>query len=328
MGTPPVSRPLSVAALLQRTLDVVGRNAGLLVRCVIIVVAPLVVVAGAVAGLAIRDGGQAFDVGVSLMTVAAALGQLVAIAACVHVIVRVQGGATATVSTREALGFGFRWLPAVLGVSIVCGVAVFAGIIAFIVPGIYLLVRWAMVLPAMLVEDGRPFAALERSAELVRGRWWTVFGLLLAGYLIPAVVAAVVQQGILGLSGLATAPRTPEALVGQGVAQIIGTCISLPFTTAFLVLVYFELRTVGPVAAAPVAPGAWPPPAPPRVGASPVSRPAPVPPPPPTGVPGAPLPGGFLPPAPSGAPPAALPRPPERPPGAGDPALEKRRAIP
>ena len=75
--------------------------------------------------------------------------------------------------------------------TLVAAIAVFAGLIACIVPGLYLAVRWAMAVPALLVE-GRPvMESLRRSWTLVERRWWATFGLLLAGYLLPAIIAAV-----------------------------------------------------------------------------------------------------------------------------------------
>ena len=311
MATPTTSPPLSVGSLLQRTLDLVGRHLAVLLWCVVLVVTPLVVLGGVLA-VALGSGGlRTYNLGSTLMALLAAFGGLVGVAACMYTALQDRAGLPVT--APDALRYGLRWYPRILGVTLVAAVAVFAGLIACIVPGIFLAVRLALAVPALLVE-GRPvMESLRRSWNLVERRWWGTFGLLLAGYLLPAVIAFVLQPIILALFGLAVEPRSPGALIGLGVAQILGACVTMPFTAIYLVLLYTEMVATQP-AVAPA--GGWPPPA--AVDASPT----PVAPPPavPATLPAdRPLPGGFLPPAP--APPPAgdgLAPPPERPPGAGE----------
>jgi len=308
--------PLSLGALLQRTLDLVRRHLAVLVACVAIVVTPFVVVSGAVAVLLGPGGDRTYQLGSTLMAVVASLGGLIAVAACISVVLRERAGEPVTVGA--ALGFGLRRYPAVLAVTVIVALAVFAGIIACILPGLYLLVRWAMAVPALLVEGGDVGAALSRGWAVVENRWWLTFGFLIVGYLLPAVVAMVVQQATIALFGLGVETRSPGGLVGLGVAQILGTCVSMPFTAVFLVLLYTDLAATLPATAQERA--TWAPPvgpAAPYATPAPPPAPAPIPPRPPA--PTGPLPGGFLPPA-SADPSAAggLAPPAERPPGAGD----------
>lgn len=308
---PPTAQPLAVGPLLQRSLDVLGRHAAVLLWCVVIVVTPLIVVSGAVA-VALGSGGlRTYNLGATLMAIVGALGGLVGVAACMHVVARDRAGEP--VSVQDALGFGLRRYPQVLAVTLIVAVAVFAGIIACIVPGIYLLVRWAMAVPALLIEGGDIGDVLQRAWKLVEHRWWITFGLLLAGYLLPAAVAAVLQQVIIALFGIAVDTQSAGGLIGLGTAQIIGSCVSMPFTAVFLVLLFSDLVITQPAAAQQRAD--WPPPVTP-VGPY---GPPPAVPPPPVAPPSVPLPDGFLPPSPEAEPRSgALPPPPERPPGAGD----------
>ena len=310
MATPTVSPPLSVGSLLQRTLDLVGRHLTVLLWCVVLVVTPLVVVGGVLA-VAVGAGGlRTYNLGSTLMALLAAFGGLVGVAACMFVALQDRAGLPVTV--QDALRYGVRWYPRVLGVTLMAAIAVFAGLIACIVPGLFLAVRFALAVPSLLVE-GKPVAeSLRRSWALVERRWWGTFGLLLAGYLLPAVIAFVLQPIILALFGLAVEPQSPGALIGLGVAQILGACVSMPFTAIFLVLLYSDMVAIQPLAAPT---GGWPPPAPAGTPPTPVAPPpAPVAP-----APDAPLPVGFLPPAP-GPPPGgdSLAPPPEHPPAAGD----------
>jgi len=312
--TPPAS--LSLGALLQRTLDVVRRHLAVLVASVAIVVTPFVLVGGGAAVLLGPGGERTYQLGSTLMAVVAALGGLIAVAGCIGVVLRERAGEP--VSVGAALGFGLRRYPMVLAVTLIVALAVFAGMFACFLPGIYLLVRWAMAVPALLVEGGDVGAALTRGWAVVENRWWLTFGFLIAGYLLPVVVALVLQQATIALFGLAIETRSPGGLVGLGVAQVVGTCVTMPFTAVFLVLLYLELATTLPATAQERA--TWAPPTGPAVPyATPAPPPVPAPIPPRPPAPSGPLPGGFLPPAPADPPAAGgLAPPAARPPGAGD----------
>jgi len=287
-----------------------------LVASVAVVVTPFVVVGGGAAVLFGRGGERTYQLGSTLMAVVASLGGLIAVAACISVVLRERAGEP--VSVGAALGSGLRRYPMVLAVTLIVALAVFAGMIACVLPGIYLLVRWAMAVPALLVEGGDVGDALTRGWAVVENRWWLTFGFLIAGYLLPAIVALVLQQATIALFGLAIETQSPGGLVGLGVAQVVGTCVSMPFTAVFLVLLYLELARTLPATASERA--SWAPPtgpAAPYATPAPPPVPAPIPPRPPA--PADPLPGGFLPPAPADPPPAGgLAPPAERPPGAGD----------
>lgn len=96
-----------------------------------------------------------------------------------------------------------RWIYfAFLG--IVKGILIFLGFLCFVIPGVYLAVRW-MFAELLVVDKGlRPMEALRASSEMTKGVWWKLFlytivvGLLVVlgafVFLIGAVVAAVVAQ--------------------------------------------------------------------------------------------------------------------------------------
>ncbi len=51
--------------------------------------------------------------------------------------------------------------------------------VALIVPGVYFLTCWQLVIPVMVVENRFGMPALRRSRELVRGVWWRTLGIVL-----------------------------------------------------------------------------------------------------------------------------------------------------
>jgi hypothetical protein len=72
-----------------------------------------------------------------------------------------------------------RRLWALLGVSLVSGLGIALGLIALIVPGVYLFVRWSAAVPAMIAEEAGVYDSLGLSADAVEGRFWHVFAAIL-----------------------------------------------------------------------------------------------------------------------------------------------------
>jgi hypothetical protein len=116
-------------------------------------------------------------------------------------------------------------------VSVLVGLATLLGLILFIIPGIYIGVRLAVSIQALVVEGRRGTEAMRRSWDLVGGHWWhAAFTLLVAG-LITAVVNAVI-----------TAPFSAGAWLLQAVAAAVATTVTLPYGALVGVLLYLDLR--------------------------------------------------------------------------------------
>ena len=82
--------------------------------------------------------------------------------------------------------------------SILAGIAITVGLILVIVPGLYLITIWAVIVPVIVIEGSGALASFGRSYQLVRGRGWHVFGTLVLVFVILLVV-----QFLLGLVFLA-----------------------------------------------------------------------------------------------------------------------------
>lgn len=314
MAAPPNGpRRASIAELLQGTIGVLREHAGAMVWLVLAVAVPLQLlglgVALAVAG---SDGAEAYRLGANLVTAAAALTGLFATVGCLYVAIEARAGNTVTWAQGLLLA-GSLAGPIVL-LALLAGLGLVAGFLLLVLPGIWLAILWSMAFPALVVEGARGRRALGRSADLVRGRWWSTFGALLVGYLLAGVMAGIVQSVLLSVMGVSNGQESTGALVALVGATVIGQCISHPLTATYLALLFGALReSEGP--AAPVASGAGPgAPTPVVSGAGAAPPPPPPPPPAPAGMP---VEGGFLPPV--AAPGEGRIAPPgERPPGAGD----------
>jgi hypothetical protein len=134
-------------------------------------------------------------------------------------------------SVEQSYRFGFHRLGAVLLVSLLVGLATLAGLIVFIIPGIYIGIRLATSTQALVVEGRRPTEAMGRSWELVGGHWWHAFGTLLVAALLTGLVNALI-----------TAPFSGTSWFVQAVVAAVATVVTLPYGTLVGVLLYLDLR--------------------------------------------------------------------------------------
>jgi hypothetical protein len=124
----------------------------------------------------------------------------------------------------------------VIFIAVAIGAAgVVLGFIAFILPGIWLAVRWYFVAQAVVVDGRSGVAALERSAELVVGSWWRVFGIV-----ILATIAAGIPATIIQLPFDTWARSADSSAIGLA-GEIVASSITVPFVALVLTLLYFDL---------------------------------------------------------------------------------------
>ena len=118
-----------------------------------------------------------------------------------------------------------------LGASILAGLGVAVGLVFLIVPGLILLTWWALIPPAIVLENRGVFESFGRSRELVRGHGWNVFGVLIITYLLSAVISGVIRAIFTPL---------PD-YVGTYIGDVIGGSIVAPFSALAITLMYFRL---------------------------------------------------------------------------------------
>jgi hypothetical protein len=94
------------------------------------------------------------------------------------------------ISCMEAYRFGFRkaW-PLFLG-GLLYFVILIAGTIFLVIPGIYFSILFLLFTQTIMIEDKGPWAALQRSRELIKGSWWRCFGIL---FLINILVSILTR---------------------------------------------------------------------------------------------------------------------------------------
>ncbi len=141
----------------------------------------------------------------------------------------------------DAIRRGFARFWSIVGVSILVSLGIFVGLILFIVPGIILALRWAVALPACVVENLGPLAAMRRSAELTKGHRWQIFGMFVLIMLVFFVAFAIIG-GLIG-SGVLAAPEGFGRLLLAGIVSVIITAILTAYFNVVAAMIYHDLRT-------------------------------------------------------------------------------------
>jgi hypothetical protein len=139
----------------------------------------------------------------------------------------------------------------VMGASILAAVAIVVGLILLIVPGLYLITIWAVIVPVIVIERVPALSSFGRSQGLVRGNGWNVFGVLVVTFLILLAGQLIVALILSGLS---------QALSNAISTVIVGALVA-PFQALVVTTIYFRLVGVesGTAPGQPQWPGGDPP---------------------------------------------------------------------
>lgn len=262
-GTPAVPnepvalRPLRVGEILDVAIKVYRAHFKTLIKAVIVIIAPVQVLTALLNSSvrSITDRANSFSSGetsnfhgsdvaaVILATLAIALlgfvaGQL-ASAASFRAVSEAYLGEEA--DWRRSLRFALSRLRSLLWLAFLHALIIGVGFVLCVIPGIYFYGALAVATPALLFEDARGTKALRRSRELVRGRWWSTSGAVLAASILVSIVGAAVSGVLVGT----IIGSHGNQLVRDILSVVAGTASSMittPFLAAVIVVLYFDLR--------------------------------------------------------------------------------------
>lgn len=125
----------------------------------------------------------------------------------------------------EAIKNGWQKIPSLFIVSLLSILAVLAGILFFILPGIIFAIWFTFVDFAVVLDGKRGIQALSFSKNLVSGKWWGVFGRLLLLSLVSGLIGFILQL---------------IPLIGE----FLSTLFLPPFQTIYLFLIYSDLKRI------------------------------------------------------------------------------------
>lgn len=77
----------------------------------------------------------------------------------------------------------------ILAAGILCSFIIGLATFAFIIPGIYFAIVFSLVTPIIIMEDMAVTDAISRSFKLIKGKWWSTFGLILITSIIGGIIS-------------------------------------------------------------------------------------------------------------------------------------------
>jgi hypothetical protein len=122
------------------------------------------------------------------------------------------------------------------------------------VVAVWLMVRFSLSSPALMLEKQSITKSMSRSVKLVRGSWWRVFGIQLLATVIANIVASIVVipftliasafsgDGVSGFLNAGAGDVGWTYLIISGVGAVIGSMITFPITAGVTVLLYIDQR--------------------------------------------------------------------------------------
>lgn len=163
-------------------------------------------------------------------------------------------GLTLLLALISAAVLAVGLLPGMLiGSTAGAGLALLGFMAAFCVV-IWLMVRFCLASPALMLERQSITISMRRSAKLVRGAWWRTFGILALTGLLTLVVAVIVTIpfGVIALivdgDGLGSALTDGSTsfgwpfLIVSGIGEVIISTITYPLSAGVMALLYVDQR--------------------------------------------------------------------------------------
>jgi hypothetical protein len=132
----------------------------------------------------------------------------------------------------------------IAGVTFSTGIRVVGGLLLFIIPGIFLMLKCALAIPVALLEDAQPSQAIMRSVFLTKGSWGRTCLIFFLIWLLNYASVSLFQFPFTAAQALFERNGVQVLLLGllsQLAAYAAGTLVA-PFGTIALCFLYYDER--------------------------------------------------------------------------------------
>ncbi|MFJ3229392.1 glycerophosphoryl diester phosphodiesterase membrane domain-containing protein [Streptomyces sp. NPDC086787] len=128
------------------------------------------------------------------------------------------------------------------------------GLLGGAIIALWLVIRFSLASPTLMLEKQGVVKAMSRSAKLVRGSWWRVFGIQLLATIIANIVASIIVIPFTAIAAALSGEQVANLLNGSngnpgwtflvisGIGAVIGSMITFPITAGVTVLLYIDQR--------------------------------------------------------------------------------------
>ena len=136
-----------------------------------------------------------------------------------------------------------RWKP-VLKTAVGVTLRIVIGFLIFIIPGLVMMVRYALYAPVALLEGLEKKAARLRARQLASRSWRTVIIVTALQIIIPTVIGIVIGTVSVGITEEGRAPRPSRDKIYQQVTGLVNIFI-VPLLSIVPALLYLKMRQLG-----------------------------------------------------------------------------------
>lgn len=227
-----IERERSVAQIIGEALDFYQRHPLLFLALALAVIAPYELAVLAVTGYGPLTNSANESAAPRYLLILLDYAMVSPLVSAVHIHAVVLIGEGKRPRFGEVAARGLRVLPVVVAAVIVAGFGIAIGFLALIVPGIILALRWAVVAQVAAIDNEGWIPSLRRGAELTRGHYVHILGLLIVVGLLTGAINVAAQVIPLG-----SASGAASVAVG-----ISARTITTSFSALTLAFLYFDLR--------------------------------------------------------------------------------------
>jgi hypothetical protein len=235
-----LARPRDIGQLFGDALSLYGRNLGTFLLLAAAIAVPVEIVVG---GIGLEQLSASYDESPS--TAEAAITTAVSFlviaplitATTIHALRRAAAGER--LAPGQSLVEGLEAFTPIFAAIVLAALGIAIGLVALIVPGVYLAVRWYFVPQAVVLDDARGPAALSRSGQVVQGHWWRTLWVALLANLAVAVPGLLIVAPFAAIAS--STDREIWSLAGQTAAEVVTT----PFVALVSTLLWYDLRARG-----------------------------------------------------------------------------------
>ncbi|MFF4176941.1 glycerophosphoryl diester phosphodiesterase membrane domain-containing protein [Streptomyces sp. NPDC001750] len=163
-------------------------------------------------------------------------------------------GLTMLLTLMSAALMTLGLLPGLLVGSTAGAGLVVIGLPAALAVVLWLMVRFALASPALMLERQSITTSMRRSAKLVRNAWWRTFGVLALTWLLTAIVAVIIAIPFTIIAMVVDSSGTESLLfdgsmfstwpylIISGIGQVITATITYPLSAGVMALLYIDQR--------------------------------------------------------------------------------------
>jgi Membrane domain of glycerophosphoryl diester phosphodiesterase len=141
----------------------------------------------------------------------------------------------------------------ILGASVLVAIAESFGLVACVIPGVFLWGAWALTIPALVLERTTVIGAMRRSWRLVTPSFWRVFGIRLLGVIIAGVLTGLLSSVTVvltlrdstnqfGDTSSAATHLSATTVVLTALIGVVVTTLTAPFLAGMVTLLYVDRR--------------------------------------------------------------------------------------